>query len=354
MTTEFSVASSLEGVQLDGGWRVTNKMDYKPSRTPSEFSIGYRVENAQGKLGFLKAIDYFDALSADDVSKRIEEIVQTFNAECDLLFQLKDRRLTRIIRPLARGQFRPTDSDPRDVVSYLIFEWADLGDARDYVEEIDPSDRLLMLRICHHVAVALNQLHALEISHQDLKGANLLIFKGEDGPEGKLGDLGRAHVPNRPTPHDHLPYACNSENAAPEQIYKSSIVLSDKERRRAADYYMLGSLFAYLLVSLPYSGYFTLHRPKGLAPMGLPEEFEEALPGLIDAHLKTLEKISAAIDSAYSKEMTAIIGDLCHPDPRLRGALLNTNSFSHWNLNRYITKLDLVYKRALADQQRFN
>ncbi len=55
------------------------------------------------------------------------------------------------------------------------------------------------MRMLHHVAVGLQQLHGVGIAHQDLKPSNVLVFSDFIS---KLADLGRsAHADYEP-PHD--------------------------------------------------------------------------------------------------------------------------------------------------------
>lgn len=355
MTVTFSVATRLEGVVLEGGWVVKARRALPPDRTPANFSVGYEVESASGEKAFLKAIDYYEALSSENASVKVGEVSQSFNAESNLVFHCRDRKLSKIVRPLASGEYREVNADPRDVVSYLIFEWADGGDARDLVNEVDAKDQLRMLRLCRDATIALSQLHSIEVSHQDVKAANLLIFPSLTGPNGKLGDLGRAHQPGRPTPHDDFVFACHESDAAPEQVYRMKNPLPEDQRRRASDLYMLGSLICFLLVNIPYTGYFALNRPKGLAPNNLLGQFEEVLPGLIDIHIAILQKVEIALDRSYADAVLKILNELCHPDPNVRGSQeAASRGQNRLNLQGYASRLDLIYKRALAAQHRFN
>ena len=53
---------SLSDLELDGGWKVVRKTAKSAGATGGHFSCGYIVENADGRLGYLKALDFFSML----------------------------------------------------------------------------------------------------------------------------------------------------------------------------------------------------------------------------------------------------------------------------------------------------
>ena len=55
-------ADSLEGVNLGNGWTVKEKIVRKPTSTGGCFSVGYKVVDSEGKVAFLKALDFSEAL----------------------------------------------------------------------------------------------------------------------------------------------------------------------------------------------------------------------------------------------------------------------------------------------------
>jgi serine/threonine protein kinase len=343
---ELGAAHHLVGLDLDDGWHILAKVDLPETHTGSAFSVGYLVSHAaSGSMGYLKAFDYSEALADLDPARALAHLTATYNAERDLLELCRQHSLHRIVRALAAGTVR-LESFRLDVVSYLIFELAD-SDARDLRAETDPADHVPILRIAHHAAVAISQLHGIGASHQDLKPSNLLVWHTLAGPEGKLGDLGCAHLEGRPAPHDDRTIAGDCSYAAPEQLYSAQDVLSPKERRRAADVYMLGNLLMFLLTSISHSGLLYLYVDSSQHWRRGGGTFEEVLPALVDCHGKVLSRVSEALHSDIRETALKLINELCYPDPRYRGdPVAGRYGQDRFGLHRYITRLDLLYHRA--------
>ena len=59
-------AKSLCGVELDGGWKVEEMVSKNAHDTGGKFSICYRVSNQDGRLGFLKALDFSAAFETEN------------------------------------------------------------------------------------------------------------------------------------------------------------------------------------------------------------------------------------------------------------------------------------------------
>src|SRR5438270_14033101 len=93
---EAGPASRLSGLELDGGWRVVERLERPPGATGGMFSIGYIVESPTGERAFLKALDYSSAFEADDVPKALEAMTTLFNYERDLLAKCERERLNRV------------------------------------------------------------------------------------------------------------------------------------------------------------------------------------------------------------------------------------------------------------------
>jgi hypothetical protein len=76
--------------------------------------------------------------------------------------------------------------------------------------------------------------------------------------------------------------------------------------------------------------------------------YESAREFLVDGHAKALSRLREALNAEAADELTAMIGELCHPLVEERGAKqfgrpLNASSTM---LARYITRLDLIAKRV--------
>jgi eukaryotic-like serine/threonine-protein kinase len=340
-----SAAYQLSGLRLDGGWVVGDRRELPVDQTGGAYSIGYTVRNDSGEEGFLKALDYSEALAGPDPARELQRLTVTFNAERDLLEWCGSRGLNRIVRALASGTTRVPGASP-EVVNYLIFEVAD-GDARSAVTSRNPSDQLPMIWLAHNAAAAMSQLHVKLVMHQDVKPSNLLVWDRPEELRGKLGDLGSAYVEGRPAPHDEKLIAGDFAYASPELLYECSKSIGSPRRRQAGDIFMLGNLIVFLLVTVPYSGILNCNLDANQCWRRWTGSFEEVLPGLVDAHGRVLSTIRGALLAEFAEPMVSIIDELCHPDPARRGdPIARRHGQNPYDLGRYVTKLDLIYKRA--------
>lgn len=351
MSVIESAAYRLEGHVLSGGWTVLARTSRASDHSGGECSVSYTVRHDNGTTGFLKAFDYASALADDDPARALERLTRIFNAERDLLAECGNRKLRRVVRIVRHGKVQ-AGPGLLDTVNYLIFEHADGGDARDIVATNDPAEQLPMLRLAHHAAVALSQLHSIGAAHQDVKPSNLLVWSSDAGHEGKLGDLGRAHMLGRPSPIDELLIPGDWTYAPPEQLYQCRERLADPLRRYAADLYMLGGLFCYLLTGVAYSGIFysfvdeTQHWRQAAGAL------DEVLPGLVDAHGNALGRIEDTIPQCVSGEVRGLLDDLCHPNSELRGdKVARRYGRNPYRLDRFISRLDAAHRRlAIASR----
>ena len=219
MSDGDSAAYHLAGHNLDG-WLVLSPVALSTGHSGSAYSVGYIAQHeTSATMGFVKAFDYSDALNSPDPARVLAELTAAYNAERDLLNLCGDRRLRRIVRALAAGTVRVTGFVP-NAVSYLIFELAE-GDARNLRTITDPAEHLPILKLAHHTAVAMSQLHSVGAAHQDVKPSNVLYWGPPSEPDGKLADLGCAYVVGRPAPHDDRLVAGDCSYSSPEQLYSA-------------------------------------------------------------------------------------------------------------------------------------
>jgi hypothetical protein len=101
MAFMMTPAEQLEGLELDGGWRVVEKQARKPTATGSFFSVGYVVEQDDGTRGFLKALDFTKAMSSPDPMAVFHAMSSAFVFEQKLCE--KCSRLSRVARSLSSG-----------------------------------------------------------------------------------------------------------------------------------------------------------------------------------------------------------------------------------------------------------
>lgn len=329
-------AERLEGEILPNGWTVTELIKRPRNTSGGRFSTSYIVRSSAGEKAFLKAMDYTEALDSEDPAMVLEAMTRAYNFERNLLEKIKSRRLSRVVEVLDSGTLRLDGDDRSMVVQYLIFELAD-RDVRALVEWNSDFGVGWALRTLHQTAAALQQLHAVEIAHQDVKPSNILLF--EDS-YSKLADLGRAFDRQRAAPHDGLNCPGDQTYAPPELLY--GYLLRDwRARRLGCDMYLLGSLTVFLLagVSATHLLLKRLHRQHHYDMWA--ETYREVLPYLQRAFTQMIRELRLEIRPDIADAVAELVEQLCNPDPELRGHPRNIlSSGNQYSLERYVSAFD--------------
>jgi serine/threonine protein kinase len=338
-------AGRLLGEELPGGWVVVREAPHKPA-TGGCFSVGYIVENRDGRVGFLKAMDYSRAFKSGPLktlSVRLESVTQAINHERKLLERCGDRKLKRVVRAIGFGQFRHNGADDLDVVEFLIFELADT-DIRHQMTAVSSVTLAWKFKVLHHIAVGLRQLHEIDIAHQDLKPSNVLVFADEIM---KVADLGRAQCKGLVSPHEDFPIAGDPTYAAPEAIY--GYVPSDwNSRRFGLDAYHLGSMVTYLFCGHSMTELLLGYVHDDFDPDNWEGTYDEALPLLLETFGRILEDFSTEVPAPVRESVVAVVEQLCHPDIRKRGhPSARRGRGNPLSLERYVTRFDALHKKAL-------
>ena len=267
-----------------------------------------------------------------------------YNFERDLLFKCRDRRLNRIVLPLADGTIQLPGTSRYESVSYLIFELAK-GDIRAEVESWKSFDIAWVLRSLHHTANGLSQLHSAGIAHQDLKPSNVLVYPSEGS---KIADLGRASYIHKSSSVDSFQIPGDYGYAPPEQWYGWHHS-QDFNERYVADLYHLGSLLYFYFAKVSAT---SAIRTKIIRrqPSFTKTIFTQDLPYLQQAFNETLEDLEAIIKplaGALTSEMIMIAKQLCQPDPRMRGdPNAHTPGRSQHDVQAYISRFDRLATKA--------
>jgi serine/threonine protein kinase len=348
---EDTAAFRLLGLTLPDGWLVTQRVELPPGKTGGACSVGYLVENDDGRSGFLKAFDYAAAFLSADPPQEFADLTNRYLAERELLELCVDRKLDRIVRILSHATISVPGVQP-PAVSYLICELAD-GDARDAVSEAEIGDHAPMLRLAHHAAVGVAQLHSVGGFHHDLKPSNLLVWLASIDPEAKLGDLGCAFLHGRPAPQDDERIAGDPTYAPPERLYDLSGVDTSARGRAATDAYMFGGLICFLLTGVPYSGIVGFSLDPAHGWKSWTGNFQEVLPALVEAHDVAIARIEGALNRSVAADVSEIVSQLCHPDPEIRGhPKSRSEGRNPFALERYISRLNLLHRRASLDSRK--
>ena len=335
----------LVGVDLGEGWTVTSAVSPSPSGTGGNFSLGYLAHHASGREGFVKVINYEAVLFSVDPTAELQRITEAYNFERDLVDRCTRKNLSRVVTAYKHGNMRVAHySYP---VSFIIFERAD-NDIRTVLDASVDLELAVKLRMIHHAAAGIAQLHSIGVAHQDVKPSNLLVFNStmRAVDSAKIGDLGRATDQAYAARHDSYPIAGDPSYAPPEQCFGET-PSSFGARRLACDIYQLGSLLAYLVTGGMTMNTLLHHflDPR-YAPRNWSGTYAEVLPYVQAAHAASL----AAINSSFSHPLAAALIDLIecttNPEVERRGHRASHKARQPYAMNRIVAELDLLARRA--------
>jgi serine/threonine protein kinase len=340
-----NAAHDLLGRTLSSGWRVFDKIHKDPTMTGSFFSVCYRVEK-DGEIGFLKAFDFMPFFQLSTIPGRsivdvLQEMVTAYQYERDLSDLCREKHITKVVIVKDAGEENvPGHTIP--IVPYLVFDMAD-GDIRARLAFSNSLDAVWKLKAIHSVAVGLKQLHAINVSHQDLKPSNVLLFHDES----KIGDLGRAPCVDIESRYKKMPYTGDLNYASPEILYE----FYEKDwrvRSFAIDCYLLGSMLVFCFTGISMTALLRTYIPDEFGWERYRGPFDAIKPYVIDAFAKSLDKFESSIDILYLREeLRRLVECLCHPFPEKRGHPKNVGSvFDQYNLERVISQLDMLYRKA--------
>lgn len=340
-------ANSLAGrVLKNGHWHVQTLSPRIEGATGGHFSCGYVVRSPSGKVGFLKAMDYTEALQSNDPAITLEAMTAAYNFERRLCEKCNTRKLSRIVRSIDSGKIQVDPSDPNSTVQFIIFELAD-SDIRTYLDESNKIDSAWILRTMHQATSALRQLHTVKVAHQDIKPSNLLIF---DQNESKLGDLGRAFDEEFRSPFDDLICAGDRTYAPPELIYRDAIYSNNSwHRRLACDMYLIGSLLVFFCTGNSMTHILLNRIDNAHHPKKWKGSYEDLVPYLQYEFNRIVREICANTHTfqSCSEDISTLISQLCHPDYKLRGNPKHIGNFARqFALEYYVSKFNLLARRA--------
>lgn len=350
-------AKLLQGVKLDDGWEIVEKVTKEKAAnddlTPGFFSVGYRVQKGQDRA-FLKAFDLEAAINISgrnsdnptEMMQALQDLTSAFNSENALLEFCKNSNLDKIVKVIKIGFASP----PAGVVAastfpvpFLMFELADEGDIRGFIQKAETADDYWRLVHLHSVSVGLQQLHTNQICHQDLKPANVLIFKDQGA---KIGDLGRASRRATPAPHDAARIPGDARYAPPELSY-GEVPLSWIDRREGSDLYHLGSLMAYLFTGVSINVLMYEYLPAQFFYEKWRGRYEDVLPHLEAAFAEVVSAVADMFPDWARSELTEMLMQMCAPDFKKRGAPeARSQVNSPLGMDRFVSKFDLLSKQA--------
>lgn len=328
-------ASRLVGKKLDNGWTVKERLNRSVEGSWGTYSVGYLVENADGRQAYMKAHDYARVIRENpNFSRVMADMLRSFLFEEELNQRCVREKMTRVVKTLDSGSIPVEESDIP--VNYLIFELAE-GDIRDRLKDPAGNDLVWKLNTAHQVAVGLWQLHRAGVHHQNLQPSTLMDF-GEEG--SKVGGLANASHDGETAPLTERHLAGVPDYAPPEFLFEYE--LTDKAvRLKARDLYMFGSVILYLFGGYNATCAMLTELPLRHLPRASSATFEQALPHLIEATDRVAEKFAASLEPYGLAEIADRYAELCHPDPRHRGHPKSRGKHTDpYSLERYVSYFD--------------
>jgi eukaryotic-like serine/threonine-protein kinase len=355
-------AFDLVGQTLAGGWLVTQRLPRNGDPgaehlTGGHFSVGYIATKAARKA-FVKALDVQGVIenraSGKSLVERLKEMTDSHTFESTILDVCRKARLDRVVEVIASDQLNMPGSLYGLEVPYIMFEMAD-GDIRKAIGTSEKIDAAWKFRVLHDVAVGVQQLHRNDISHQDLKPSNVLVFD-KGSALAKIGDLGRSSRRGLNASHDANPVPGAVAYAPPEQIFGITPERWE-DRREACDIYHLGALAAFLFTGVVLSARLAQALPSGMRPFlwggqsGC--DYETALPFLKKALTEFVADAQPAFPVWAAEELSQIIVTTCDPDYRVRGdATARQRIGNTVGIDTFVSRFDRLAKNAAVKTRR--
>lgn len=335
---------------LGNGWQVAAKVPKANTSTGANFSVGYVVKDDSGKQAFLKALDFSEALRRPNPTVVLQGLTTAFNYERMLLSECRSRKLDRVAVSIDDGEIPVGDLHPVLPVPYLIFDLAD-GDVRRKLDLARQFELAFSLRALHHCSTGIQQLHNLNIAHQDLKPSNVLVF---DSSSCRVADLGRSALQGSTSPTDGASVPGDQTYAPPELLY-GEVSPDWRTRHLACDLYHVGSLavFFFTKVGITALWHYYLDRPFWHDTWG--QSYRDVLPYVRNAHDFALSDFEVQLPANIKDRLGVAIRQLCDPDPLLRGHPINRSSKGNpYALERYVACFDYLASVAEWQMKRTN
>ena len=341
---DMTKAYQLTGVTLPGGWHLKEMYTKKTGDTGGYFSVQYKAE-LDGIDYFVKVIDVEKALrriNVTEFAQQLQHQLEAFTYEKELLEKCRDRSLSKIVRVIDTGMI-PVDENNAYPLPFLVFEKAD-GNVRDFLSFQDEVDFAWKLKSLHDIATGIEQLHSIQVIHQDLKPSNILQFK----KESKIADLGRSKTFSGTGLYDGI-LMTGDYTYAPIEVLPPFSFLRPSEwldMNLAMDSYELGNLMTFYFAGMNMTAMLIERLEKiGLTNSTTNQEMKSYLDV---CYCDCIEVIKNEIEyEDFRDDIGLMIYQLCNPDPNKRSDPKTLRERgSNYILRRFITKLNLLQGKA--------
>ena len=333
-----SASSKLLGLDLDGGWTVTEVIQKSSTSTGGKSSDNYKVVNKEGKTAFLKALDFSNAFEGNGkfVAKELNILTDSYLNELHINEECSGKKLSRVAYSIDNGSVQvPNYSNMEGRVLYLIFEIA-TSDIRQQVNSTDSIDIVSITRILKDICLGLWQLHRNNIAHQDLKPSNIVDF---DDKISKVTDFGRSTQRGKDVNHNDRLIPGDKSYAPPELLY-GHLDPDFRIRRMGADIYNLGSIATYLYTGIDINSELYKNLDPRFRHDQWQKSYDEVVDYLEDAFGRTLERVRNTLPDEVADFMFKFISELCMPNYRKRGHPKNLAMGKSYDLERYYSTLN--------------
>ncbi|MFD4673730.1 protein kinase [Lentzea sp. NPDC058450] len=196
------------------------------------------------------------------------------------------------------------------------------GSLDEIIEHLGEMSWMARLDLWRAIVRGVHQMHLKSIVHRDLKSENCLLFVlPKKGMDCKLGDLGRSRDLSKPanhSPHEYIQGRGDMRFAPPEFL-----LLQGKDSRighKCADLYGLGSLLFEFGTGQPITSFALGVDPDMVmgAAYRLRKNAAIDLSSLRPQYNDAFELFEATVPSAIRVKASALIRQLCDPDPDRR------------------------------------
>ena len=97
ITPQPTPKTQLLGLTLASGWTLVERIDPTQDSTGGSFGVGYKATK-ENQIAFVKAIDFVDALKAQDPAAALFKLTAIASFEKDVLAYCAARGMSKILR----------------------------------------------------------------------------------------------------------------------------------------------------------------------------------------------------------------------------------------------------------------